>query len=191
MAAKPTKEETLPEDEKKKIERKALEGEKMEKPIDEKVEEKAEEVIEDEMESIKGKEDIEKDFETVEKTEDEEEEKEAEKEETKAEKVESEKAKVEKADVIKPGAGAGAPAVPVAGRPEEGEIEPIFWKAKTDLGNKVVSGVVTDIDEVLESGQKILEPQIVDRLVPGLKSEYHAFLNLELGLQFGWLTNPW
>ncbi|MCH7850046.1 MAG: 30S ribosomal protein S5 [Nanoarchaeota archaeon] len=43
------------------------------------------------------------------------------------------------------------------------------WVPKTDLGRKVRSNKVKDIDEVLESGLKIMEPEITDILMPGLK----------------------
>lgn len=45
------------------------------------------------------------------------------------------------------------------------------WRPMTALGKDVASGSVKDIDEVLTEGRKILEPQVVDFLVPGLKSE--------------------
>ncbi|MCD6402881.1 MAG: 30S ribosomal protein S5 [Candidatus Aenigmarchaeota archaeon] len=45
------------------------------------------------------------------------------------------------------------------------------WKPRTELGRKVLAGEIKDIREILESGQKILEPEIVDYLIPNLKSE--------------------
>lgn len=45
------------------------------------------------------------------------------------------------------------------------------WQPKTGLGKKVKAGEITDINEILESGEKILEPEIVDYLIPDLKSE--------------------
>lgn len=45
------------------------------------------------------------------------------------------------------------------------------WKPQTSIGKKVQSGEITDIDEVIDSGQKILEPQITDMLLPGLDKE--------------------
>jgi small subunit ribosomal protein S5 len=45
------------------------------------------------------------------------------------------------------------------------------WYPKTELGKKVQSGQITNIDEILFSGQKILEYQIVDRLLPDLSDE--------------------
>jgi len=40
------------------------------------------------------------------------------------------------------------------------------WVPKTQLGKLVKSGQIKDIDKILEEGKKILEPQIVDKLLP-------------------------
>lgn len=45
------------------------------------------------------------------------------------------------------------------------------WKPKTELGKKVKSGEITDIDEILDNGLRILEPEIVDILLPELENE--------------------
>lgn len=45
------------------------------------------------------------------------------------------------------------------------------WIPKTKLGNKVLKGEFKTIDDVLKSGDLILEPEIVDFLVPDLKNE--------------------
>lgn len=45
------------------------------------------------------------------------------------------------------------------------------WKAKTRLGQKVISGEITSFDELALSGEKILEAEIVDYLLPNLESE--------------------
>lgn len=45
------------------------------------------------------------------------------------------------------------------------------WKPKTKLGLDVRTGKVKSIEEVFDKGLKILEPQIVDLLLPQLKSE--------------------
>lgn len=61
--------------------------------------------------------------------------------------------------------------------PEVAEEIPIVeekieaWEPKTELGKKVLSGEITGIEEILASGKKILEPGIVDKLLPDLKSE--------------------
>jgi len=45
------------------------------------------------------------------------------------------------------------------------------WKPKTLLGKKVKSGEITSISEILERGNKILESEIVDTLLPDLESD--------------------
>ncbi len=54
------------------------------------------------------------------------------------------------------------------------------WSPKTALGRKVKSGEIENIDKILDAGQRILEPEIVDALVPNLESEL-----LELGQSKG------
>lgn len=39
------------------------------------------------------------------------------------------------------------------------------WEPKTKLGKKVKEGKIKDIDEILDKGEKILEPEIVDSLL--------------------------
>lgn len=45
------------------------------------------------------------------------------------------------------------------------------WLPKTTLGRKVKAGEITTVDQILDSGQKILEVQIVDALFPALESD--------------------
>lgn len=45
------------------------------------------------------------------------------------------------------------------------------WKPKTELGRKVKAGEIKDIDEILVTGLRVLEPEIVDILIPNLESE--------------------
>lgn len=45
------------------------------------------------------------------------------------------------------------------------------WIPKTELGKRVKSGEIKSIDEVLDSGLRILEPEIVDVLLPDLEYE--------------------
>ncbi|MEW6722484.1 MAG: 30S ribosomal protein S5 [Candidatus Micrarchaeota archaeon] len=45
------------------------------------------------------------------------------------------------------------------------------WEPKTSLGIKVKSGEVTTLEEVLESGKPVLEPELVDALLPDMESE--------------------
>lgn len=52
------------------------------------------------------------------------------------------------------------------------EVEEILeWKPKTKLGKDVFTGKVKDIETILKSGKKIMEPEIADHLVPNLESE--------------------
>ncbi|MEX0921036.1 MAG: 30S ribosomal protein S5 [Candidatus Pacearchaeota archaeon] len=46
---------------------------------------------------------------------------------------------------------------------EQDEIK--IWVPKTKLGDAVRNGVIKDINEILDSGKKILEPEIVDNLI--------------------------
>jgi len=56
--------------------------------------------------------------------------------------------------------------------PEEPKIVvPEGWKPKTSLGQKILSGVVTDINKVFADGIKIAESEIVDVLLPDLEME--------------------
>jgi len=45
------------------------------------------------------------------------------------------------------------------------------WKPKTNLGKRVKNDEVVDINEILDNGIKILEPGIIDVLLPNLTSE--------------------
>jgi small subunit ribosomal protein S5 len=59
---------------------------------------------------------------------------------------------------------------------EEKPIAPVteefpLWTPRTELGKLVASGAITSIDEILNSGRKIFEPEIIDKLVPNIKSE--------------------
>jgi len=45
------------------------------------------------------------------------------------------------------------------------------WKPKTELGDKVRERKIKNIDEILDSGIKILEYQIIDKLIPNLRIE--------------------
>ncbi|MBS3145781.1 30S ribosomal protein S5 [Candidatus Woesearchaeota archaeon] len=42
------------------------------------------------------------------------------------------------------------------------------WNPKTEIGREIKSGKITNIDEVLDKGEKILEAEIVDFLLPNL-----------------------
>ena len=45
------------------------------------------------------------------------------------------------------------------------------WTPKTELGMKVKNGEITDIDQILDFGERLLEPEIVDILVTDLESD--------------------
>ncbi len=45
------------------------------------------------------------------------------------------------------------------------------WKPKTELGKKVKNREITDLGEILDKGYRILEPEIVDALLPDLHVE--------------------
>lgn len=45
------------------------------------------------------------------------------------------------------------------------------WVPKTQLGRDVRAGKIKNIDEIFEKGLKIMEPEIVDLLIPNLKND--------------------
>ncbi|MBT4651332.1 30S ribosomal protein S5 [Candidatus Woesearchaeota archaeon] len=45
------------------------------------------------------------------------------------------------------------------------------WKPKTQLGHQVKDGTVVDINEIFDSGERILEAEIVEVILPDLKSD--------------------
>ena len=45
------------------------------------------------------------------------------------------------------------------------------WEPKTRLGRKVAEGEITSMEQALESGLPLKEPEIVDQLLPGLDDE--------------------
>ncbi|RLI98569.1 MAG: 30S ribosomal protein S5 [Candidatus Aenigmatarchaeota archaeon] len=49
--------------------------------------------------------------------------------------------------------------------------EEVEWVPKTGLGKEVLKGTYDNINQILEKGLVILEPEIVDTLVPNLKEE--------------------
>ncbi len=50
-------------------------------------------------------------------------------------------------------------------------IDKDAWKPKTEVGKKVKSGLITNIDEILDNGIKIQESEIVDILLPDVQAE--------------------
>ena len=51
------------------------------------------------------------------------------------------------------------------------EQEEEVWIPKTVLGKKVASGLITSIEEIIESGLRIQEAGIIKKLLPDLKNE--------------------
>jgi small subunit ribosomal protein S5 len=47
----------------------------------------------------------------------------------------------------------------------KGDVEKVSWEPKTKLGKEVKEGKIKNIDEILDSGRKILEAEIVDSLI--------------------------
>ena len=57
-------------------------------------------------------------------------------------------------------------------RYQRGQVKEKEWIPKTDLGRKVKSGEITDIDDIIGKGIKITEAEIVDFLLPDLESDF-------------------
>src|SRR3989344_1711459 len=53
----------------------------------------------------------------------------------------------------------------------EGMFNKDAWSPKTSRGKRVKAGNVTSIDQILDARERILEAEIVDALMPGLKTE--------------------
>jgi small subunit ribosomal protein S5 len=70
------------------------------------------------------------------------------------------------------------PAVVAEVTTPEIEIEPVKenklqnYKFKTNLGRRVAAGEIKNIDEILNKNLNILEPQIVDYLLPDLQTDF-------------------
>ena len=59
-------------------------------------------------------------------------------------------------------------------QPEEKEkkkAEVEGWQPKTEIGKKVRNGEIKSVGEILDSGQRILEPEIVEFLIPDIESD--------------------
>ena len=72
----------------------------------------------------------------------------------------------------RPGGQGGRPGGQ-GGRPRRPRREPIViqWIPKTNLGKKVESGEITDMEEIYEKGYRIQEAGIIKKLLPDLKTE--------------------
>ncbi len=56
-------------------------------------------------------------------------------------------------------------------RSQSAPVDLSSWVPKTALGRKVQAGEIASIDEILDAGKKILEPEIVSKLLPDLREE--------------------
>lgn len=45
------------------------------------------------------------------------------------------------------------------------------WKPRTSLGKKVKESLITDIDEIFKKGERIMEAEIIDVLLPGMETD--------------------
>ncbi len=61
--------------------------------------------------------------------------------------------------------------VQIPNRMSRRQGETIEWIPKTRLGKEVVAGKYNSVEEILNAGEIILEPEIVDYLIPDLKQE--------------------
>ncbi|OIO24535.1 30S ribosomal protein S5 [Candidatus Micrarchaeota archaeon CG1_02_55_22] len=57
------------------------------------------------------------------------------------------------------------------GKPVERSFDAKDWNPKTALGRKIKSGEITSLEEILSTGARILEPEVVDALLPDLREE--------------------
>jgi len=55
---------------------------------------------------------------------------------------------------------------------QEEEFNIADWTPKTKLGKKVKAGEIASIRQILNGGEKIFEPEIVNALLPGLETDY-------------------
>src|SRR3989338_8673968 len=47
----------------------------------------------------------------------------------------------------------------------------VEWKPRTQLGKDTMEGRITSIDEIFTLGKQIKEPEIIDKLLPGLRTD--------------------
>lgn len=50
-------------------------------------------------------------------------------------------------------------------------VEVREWIPKTELGRKVMKGEITDMEQIYSKNLAVLEPEIIDKLVPGLEDQ--------------------
>ena len=93
-------------------------------------------------------------------------------EEKKSEQKEAEvKEKVEETPTVGKNTAPAKPGFRKLGGDGKKQVDIEQWKPKTEIGKNVKKGTITDIDEVLVNGHKILEETIVEVLIPELESD--------------------
>ncbi len=50
-------------------------------------------------------------------------------------------------------------------------IDKVSWEPRTSIGAKVKNGEITTLEEIIDSGKPVLEPELVDVLLPDMESE--------------------
>ncbi|MDP2906537.1 MAG: 30S ribosomal protein S5 [Nanoarchaeota archaeon] len=60
---------------------------------------------------------------------------------------------------------------PVVVAPEHPTIDVDKWHPKTETGKKVKAGEITDLNQIFDKGLMIMEPEIIDLLLPNAESE--------------------
>ncbi len=53
------------------------------------------------------------------------------------------------------------------------------WSPVTEMGKKVKAGEITSIEQIFRQGKRIEETEIVDALLPNLKSEIIEIMNVQ------------
>ncbi|HEV8289605.1 MAG TPA: 30S ribosomal protein S5 [Candidatus Norongarragalinales archaeon] len=61
----------------------------------------------------------------------------------------------------------------------ERERQQVEWTPRTELGRRVASGEVTSLDQIFDQGQRVLETEIIDVLLPDLKDEVLEISNTQ------------
>ncbi len=72
-----------------------------------------------------------------------------------------------------------------AARTGDYEDERKVWVPKTVIGKKVQAGEITNLDDILRTGAQIMEPEIVDALLPGLNEEVVSVRRVQRTLDSG------
>lgn len=54
---------------------------------------------------------------------------------------------------------------------EESRDRRFEWVPRTELGRLVLNGEITNMEQIYDRGLQILEPEIVDRIIPNIQEE--------------------